>query len=274
MLGALYLSLTYYREPEKALPHLERAFEIHPDNQEIAFDLATAYALSGQDEKALSLIEKFRFERSYHCRNFRPFWENPRFHAAATEKWGSREYLHDGPRGSTAYLGGLFRYCILPAPMNEYVEEEVRKSVPVELAKITKRNRREMASAIGRGNLLSVRSLGRLSDDEGNREYLTLEIEDGGSVRLPLTDYERKVIDMTFAGFYTAAAIFNFEYKRQLGIVPEAVALLKRGPHGLEAAVVLSTDERKTVTPIEGGRRWPLPSGAARSSLRRAWSGR
>ena len=57
--------------------------KLAPDDGDVAFDLATALALTGQTEEALALIEEHRFKDAAKSNNFRAMWRSPRFRAAA-----------------------------------------------------------------------------------------------------------------------------------------------------------------------------------------------
>jgi RNA polymerase sigma-70 factor (ECF subfamily) len=90
ILGALYIRPM--GTPKKAIPHLERAHKLQPDDDSIAFDLATAYAMTGCNEEALQLVQRFRFKEAIRCHNFEPLWKDPRF----TQAVGKPQAPKDG----------------------------------------------------------------------------------------------------------------------------------------------------------------------------------
>jgi len=79
----------YYQWPngksKKAVPYLERAHRLAPEDERVAFDLASAYAAQGRREEALDLIERYRFGDAGKCGNFATLWADPRFRRTVGE---------------------------------------------------------------------------------------------------------------------------------------------------------------------------------------------
>ncbi len=83
LLGSLYLTAPKV-ETQKAVTYLEKAHALKPEDHDIAFDLATAYAQAKEPEKSLTLIKKYQIKPGEYG-NFHPLWNHPEFKAIAGE---------------------------------------------------------------------------------------------------------------------------------------------------------------------------------------------
>ncbi|GAI58143.1 unnamed protein product, partial [marine sediment metagenome] len=81
LLGAVYL---WTQRPHEAIPYLEKAYQLCPKDGRVAFDLASAHAMVGTLDKALSALKKLDGQRqklAQECGNFSVLWPSQRFRA-------------------------------------------------------------------------------------------------------------------------------------------------------------------------------------------------
>lgn len=230
LLGATYL-WTSTREPENALPHLERACRLRPGDERIAFDLATAYALAGKADRAIALLRKHRFEKADKCGNFAALRRDPRFRKIAGRPEPSRADLF-----VSAQLG---REIHTRPPLGKMIPKRPAaaggKAIP--LPKLGRQRLGQFQRRLDCGRLLGVEGL--LPHLQGKRNWLALGVRPNRRAALPVTAAQARTIHAALVQSPRPLTPKTFcNALADAGIKPEAVALLKRGRRGIEAALL------------------------------------
>ena len=172
LLGAVYLQY----KPDKAVAHLERAQECRPEDKAGAFDLATAYCETGDPEKALGILERYKPDKANACNNFKKLWNDPRFVSIAGDvdhRYSNVHYI------CQTGLGYVFRSEGSPATKSKRFEF-TRK-----IAAAGRELADRLAKSIGQG-LLEVRSVTVPLGKEGGEQYALLICGRNLPVGIPL----------------------------------------------------------------------------------------
>jgi len=254
MLGATFL-WSLCPAPEKAIPHFEAAYRLVAKKGDVPFglalDLATAYALAGKREEALTLIERFdllsRYRGFARLANFRPLWRYRRYRAIA----GNVD-----PKMECCFVSGQFG-CTKPEPKaRPKPQKSVSKSrkkatklLPVMTRKTGAARRRRFEEWLGCGSLTSVESLWT---PPYRADAVVLGVEGKRAVGIPQKKADRAaplgLQPPHLSRPLTAKLTCNT--LRRVGLRLEAVAFLRRSRSGIEAALIVSEGERREAVPV------------------------
>ncbi|MCX7017087.1 MAG: DUF151 domain-containing protein [Candidatus Sumerlaeota bacterium] len=261
LLGAGYLHFDL-DDPSAAIAPLETAHRLRPADGAIAFDLATAYALSGKKSQALALLTALHqsggnpndaasegwTERLFRSSvvetgNFADLWSNPRF-----------ERLFGKPRLTRAdtYFIAQTRHLIVGMMRNK-----PRRFVFPDSVDLIRRNqawRNEMEQWLGCGKLLQAKRLSR-PEAKKKEPWLHLEMGRGGDAAMRLTREDRVLFDKgTLTTLYPrpTASQAVMALLEAAGVQVEAAALLKGGHTRVEGAVILRSGERREAIALDG----------------------
>jgi RNA polymerase sigma-70 factor (ECF subfamily) len=251
--GAVYLMQRQPKSQEEAIPLLEKARKLQPEDKRIAFDLATAYAMKGRTEDALSVLPKEEYAAARSCENFRTLWHDARFRAAVGNPEEARRndfvcaQLYFGCPPSAGPISPQKDVMKWPEPQ---LRKDVRK-----LGKLGRAHTRRIEQLLGHGRLLGViLAAGRFRETE-NRQRLILGTELDSAAVLELDPMDFGNIDRALQQFRAPRPMTNESFcnvLRAASIQIEAVVLNKGGRNGIEAALVASRDGRREAIMLDG----------------------
>jgi len=247
IIGALHLHPI--REPAKGVPYLERAHLLRPGDRDIAFDLATAYDLTGQKDQELALLEEFRFNGAAACCNFANVWQEPRFR----ELFGEPDALHKDCfriRQLDQIIVGANRPGVQPVSKGGVGQARTT-------ARISQSRARSLGRLLDEDTLVVVRLL-YLFRGRGGMEYLLLEAAEGCSAVGPLPRWpDRRLLTLGSAVEgqptpWRTCAQATLDLLNGVGVAMEAAVLLRQEGANLVAAVVGSLDGRRACALLNG----------------------
>jgi RNA polymerase sigma-70 factor, ECF subfamily len=176
MLGGLYLFPM--KDPRKAVRYLARAHRLRPKDEDIAFDLATAYTLMDKKDEAFDLLQKFKFPKAARCNNFEKLWEDSRFKQIAGDPDINQKNM---------FLARQVRTNIFAAKDKpKRRKSRCGGSAPV---KVSDRIRNEVQNIIGAERLRAIKTLMLFNTGQGNQQSLLLNLTDGKVAVLPLPSW-------------------------------------------------------------------------------------
>jgi RNA polymerase sigma factor (sigma-70 family) len=251
--GAVYLMQRQPNSQEKAIPLLEKARKLQPEDKRIAFDLATAYAMSGRAEEALSVLPKEEYAAARSCENFRTLWHDARFRTTVGDPEESRRNDFVSAQlyfGCTPSAGAISPQKAAPNWPEPQVWKDMRK-----LVKLSQAHTQRIEQLLGRGRLLRIiLAAGRMRETE-NRQRLILGTDQDSAAVLELDPFDFANIDRALQGFRTPRPMTNDTFcsvLRAASIQIEAAVLTKGGRKGIEAALIARRDGQREATSLDG----------------------
>ena len=242
LLGAVYL---WAREPEpkKAIPHLEKAHRLLPQDDRIAFDLATAYAMEKRTDDAFSILEKGNFPKARNCRNFSNLWDDPRFRTVVGDLDPNARNFFE-----VAQLGLRIQDPSQPSKKEKPTAVAVSDGTfRREMAKISPEEIRQLAERLSCGQLLRVEAASRGVSKEGPNECLILEVEGDRKMLMPLAELERPGIDQSLREFTPERPMTHTLFcniLRAAGIRADAAVLVDQKDSIIQAVLLVSNQRR------------------------------
>ncbi len=184
ILGSAYVK-GRKEDAAKAIEAYEKAHTLAPEDTHIAFDLATAYVVAGETEKAWELLDRFQFAEATRCSNFEPLWSDHRF----GEKFGEV----DPRRRKVFRLLNTDREVVSDETLVEYPKHyEFEMSCP----KGTKDIEKALASHTGAG-VLRVQTVVGLVGSEQGRQWALMDTDSGTvGIHLPWWIEDTRVQDL------------------------------------------------------------------------------
>lgn len=238
----------YYQWPngksKKAVPYLERAHRLAPEDGRVAFDLASAYAVQGRREEALDLIEEYRFEDAGRCGNFATLWRNPRFGRAVGEP---------DPRARPAFI--IKGTCGKIISARGGKGHRSRKAT-ASLKSLSASRIRSLRGCLAQGALVGV---ARLHATFGPEEkcLLVAETDAGHALAIPAPpwpDRREQELNIVISGQVTPwrrRSQFALDLLKGAGVRVEATVLLT-GEGGIVGTIAARADGPRELVPVDG----------------------
>jgi len=244
LLGAVHLAVPP-QQPLKAIPYLERAYKLLPQDKRVAFDLCAAYAMAGKADEAFSILEKAKFPWALGFGNLSKLWKDPRFRSVVGQPDPKCRNMLFWPQ-----LGWNVAHGKRPkgSPAPERMKRMRR------LAKISQSKAGQLAQTLGCGRVLRVTGASLTAKVPG-AERLLLEVEQGPAVALGLTPIGSDKVAPSLRRIrayrpLTHDAVCNILDAARLRV--DAVALLKQKDSCIEAAMLLGRGRRREAIALEG----------------------
>ncbi len=272
LVGAVHLYST--RKPKDAIPYLEAAHGIEPNNEEIAFDLATAYTMADMTDEALRALEESgdwqgEIVRPDTCGNFRKLWDDPRFRAVVGEPDRRCGRFFCQPQLRIMATTG-------PSPVTRDVGPygEERMETPEASEEVSS----HIGELLGCGPLLSITSVHRIgkrdrssegpSDGPKAKEYAVLEVTGKEAAAIPVARAVSELVSWGFRPFpdrQPEVPLAVFRVLEAAGITFECFVLLKRSRRGIEGALIIGSGQGQETVPVAGaqGLALAMAAGAA-----------
>ena len=261
LLGAAHLHLLLH-EPAKAVAPLETAHRLRPADPAIAFDLATAYALSGKRSQAFALLAALKQSDGKTDGASNERWNQRFFRSSVIETgnfaslWNSTRFrrLFGKPRETRANTYYIAQTNYRMIGVSRTKPGKIVFPDYVNLSRRDRTWRKSIEKWIGSGNLVQVRKLSRPSSKKDDPR-LQIEMPDGVSAAMRLNREDRLLFDKgTLSSLYPRPlepqAVLAF--LDGVGIEMEAAALTKGGRSGVEGVMVLRSGERREAVALEG----------------------
>ena len=268
LLGAIYLYPA--KDPQRAIPYLQRAHKLAPKDDRIAFDLATAYARTRRADEAFAILKNDKLtvfgqkvrSLARNCGNFVNLWDDPRF---------ERMFGKPEPRWKHGILEAQARvlhWTRLPARGRREPSEQWRTAMglagrylpgeehdgPFKAPAGDRALRKRVEQVLECGPVAPiVRVSWAPEQKKPRRSYLICEVapkrvavlslrwEEAWMIGSVVGEPPRPMTAQTFAALARAARIKL-----------DAAALLKRRRWGIEAALIARKGKRREVISIEG----------------------
>ncbi len=228
---------------KKALPYLERAHRLAPEDERVAFDLASAYTAQGRRKEALDLIESYHFEDAGKCGNFATLWKDPRFLRTVGEP---------KPRVRPAFIIKGTCEKIISAHCEKGLR--LRKGA-TSLKSLGASRMRSLAQCLAQGALVGV---ARLHDTVGPKEKprLVAETDAGHALAIPTPpwpdprDQDLSIVLSDQVTPWRRRSEFALDLLKGVGVRIEAAVLLS-GQGDIVGTLVARANGRRELVPID-----------------------
>lgn len=255
LLGSLYL-LEPTRNPDKAIAMLERARELASGDVEIAFDLATAYALARRGQDALDILERLSKEgadpgdlrkRVTRSSNFRNLWRRARFRALFGKPDPIAAY-----RFFSAQIDMYFLHSH-PAKRGTHMPRTTSRG----LAGVNRTEAAALAELLQAGPLLRATRIGTFTREQAREDehWLALDLGKDCRIEAPLASDEHGHVDLAIRQgmFVHAEAAETFcNILEAVGTEVIAAALLKQSRGRFQSTLVTGKGDDMFVTRHRG----------------------
>jgi bifunctional DNase/RNase len=247
------------RDPAKALPYLERAYRLAPNDRLLALDLATAYTLLNRKREALGLLRKHDLSA---CKP--DFGELTNFDSLRCTAW-FRKHTHDQKPDTPRWFMSFQFYVAMceressPPPKEGAEAEDTLQAGPgvktYPIPKVSSQHRNMRAALFADTPLRSVdRCWGSYVRGKQRPDYcLLLRVEAGGTLRILATPHER---NQALLPPYTTPRPMTVTTAvrtlRRLGIRFEAVVIQRQVRSVPRSVLVLTDGTRRETVPISG----------------------
>ena len=251
LLGAVYMR-PFWGDVVRALPALETARRLRPKDADLAFDLATAYALSGRKHDVLPILLAIKHPATAVCNNFKELWSDPRFAAAFGEPEASaEEKFYVAQLNVRSMSGGPSKPRGKPVLPQKPV---LPRAGPFEPASASPATAERLADCLGAGPLLAVEMVFH-SVPSGRGRRVMLGTEGNRAGVLPVSQLQCPDLDVALSLVrpirpLTPHAVASILKAAGLGM--EGAVLVKRTRAGIEGALVLRKGRRLEPISIDG----------------------
>ena len=251
LLGSLHL-LKHLYDPDKAVRLLERAHKLAPHDSRIAFDLATAYALTKRRADALDVLEALSkvhpepdqlAKEVAECSNFRGLWRRSSFRALFGEPIAVAQYHFKSAQTGMSSL--------------QSQRARQRPQGGLELSRMSKPRIRTIHGILGCGPLLTIRqTYGFEEQGAGAKgEPFVVRLNDDRVVKIPMSLAEQERVNDGICQdkfIYPEANETCCGVLRAAGIKIEATVVLKAGARSSECAMITRRGEDTCITQLQG----------------------
>lgn len=234
----------------EAIPLLEKARRLSPEDKRVAFDLSSAYAMSRRAEDALSLLPKEEYPTARACGNFEKLWLDARFRAAVGEP-------DEACRGTFA-SAQLHWSALGRKPVKRPAKHPRVGPSKVQVYRLKKLGQscvRKAEQLCGRGPLVRVVMAASRYREEASSQHLVLGTAQNRAavLELPMMDFAN--IDRPLRGFSTPRPLTNDTFcniLRAASIRIESAILTRRSRGRIEAALMADRDGRHEAIALDG----------------------
>ncbi len=237
--------------PEKGVPYLEKAHELDRTDEAVAFDLATAYMLTGRPEETLAIIEEFRFKDAGKCGNFLDLWGAPRFLAAVGQP-DVRTRVVFKVKGTPVSI-----ILADASPSGRFKRARPMYSVPLP-GTVSERRRREIGRAVGHRQLVRIARVHQPNMQRDPERPLVLETESGAAVAVPSPSWPDKRAQELTAVIsasdtpWRRSSQFTCELLKRLSVKPMAAVLVGADDETAVAALAARAAGRWATVTLDG----------------------
>ncbi|MFC1601104.1 bifunctional nuclease domain-containing protein [Candidatus Sumerlaeota bacterium] len=248
LLGAIYmqsheLSMPAEKFDRKAIPELEAARRLRPEDRDIAFDLATVHMIAGRKKQALALLLEAKHPETPKCGNFIELWQDRRFRSIA----GPPEETKKNHR----FIAQIKHSRVGSDPLNAPKQKPPDFLRP---ALASARQIERIEDFLDQGPLLAVSCLAR-PDGSLEKPALVIEIEGRSAAAIRMTKAQRERGD---SGLFSPGAVTPRTLQtiagalKGTGIKLDGVVLTRRTRAGIEGALLLRAGGQRECIALKG----------------------
>jgi len=251
-------------KPERAMPYLEKAHKLRPADGKVAFDLATAYAMTGRTDAAFEVLEALQGKdvdthgvpTAGDCGNLAGLWDDPRFRSIIGE-----------PDRRCAKVMHIPQLHIVATTGVSPMQERTRRQETSATCRLTEGDVKAVEQLVGRRPLLHVEAVTALQqrrevpaeDDRcvGEPEgQLVLEVAGTRAAAMHLEWQQASLLRMVQhrdAARQPQTPLALYSILDDAGIKLVAAVLTEQGPQGVEGALAVSRGGDQQSVTIAGG---------------------
>ena len=237
------------KNPDEAIPYLETSHGIRPDDEEVAFDLATAYTMADRTADAFRILRKSSdwhtdITKPAACGNFRKLWSDRRFRAIVGEPDPRCERFLCMPQLRILATTGPDPVPRAPGPWGQECKALLAASDRL-VSSVTAQS--------DTGPLLGIRAARRVV--ASGRHHVVLETSGNRAAMIRVPKGEADLVWQGFVPFADRQPEVPLTVHQVLdaaGCKLRAVVLLKRGRRGIEGALATGSGRRPELSAVRG----------------------